>query len=212
MYPSTDFGNGDSQRTDVIPNESGFGTLSDSSIAVEYQREELNSGFYPTSAGNFAFFTEEVLFMGINQVGGGRVGDEATRVHANYRWVRENLARHVSRGMRAMVIFAHASMTSSRRQYFGDPFMRLMRDQYPGIKALYVHGDGHDFELYRPDNSNPNLYALEVDGGDEADPLLISVVHDTVEDEFSFNIDARGGYYHSGCDAGNAEKTWSSNY
>lgn len=54
------------------------------------------------------------------------------------------------------------------------------------IQALYMNGDGHDFKLYWPDDSNPNLHALEVDGGNEADPLLISVVHNAVEGEFSF--------------------------
>lgn len=61
-----------------------------------------------------------------------------------------------------------------------------LRDQYLGIQALYMHVDGHDFVFYQPGNYNPNLHALEVNSGDEADPLLISIAHDTVEEEFNF--------------------------
>ena len=197
------FGNGN------FTNENGFGTLSDPNITVDYQ---LEHGNYSSSAGNFAFFTDSVLFMGLNQVGGGLVGDESTRVANNYQWVEENIARHNNTDLRAIVVFAHATMTSQRRRYFGDPFMRLLREEYPNITAIYVHGDGHNFQTNQPDPNNPNLTDLEVDGGDEADPLLISVMHDIEEDMFSFNIDVRGGYYDLGCQAGNVDKTWSSNY
>ena len=145
-------------------------------------------------------------------MGGGTVGDESTRVHSNFIWVAESLAKYISQGMRVIVIFAHASMNSSRWQYFGDPFMTLMREEYPYIKAMYIHGDGHYFKTYQPDGNNPNLSALEVEGGEEADPLLISVMHNTVKDEYEFNINIRGGYYYSGCQTDNIDKTWSSNY
>ena len=149
--------------------------------------------------------------MGINQVGGGTVGDESTRVHGNYKWVESNMAKYYSQGMRAVVVFAHASMVSTRSQYFGTPFMNLLKQKYSSVKALYLHGDGHNFRNYRTDN-NLNLFNVEVEGGEEADPLLISVLHDTAADVFSFKINARGGYYSSGCQAGNFDKTWSSNY
>ena len=43
--------------------------MSDPNINVEYQQQPLdNNGFYPTSAANFVFFTENVLFVGIHQV------------------------------------------------------------------------------------------------------------------------------------------------
>eukprot|EP00578_Thalassiosira_sp_NH16_P000352 CAMPEP_0181138278 /NCGR_PEP_ID=MMETSP1071-20121207/34160_1 /TAXON_ID=35127 /ORGANISM="Thalassiosira sp., Strain NH16" /LENGTH=367 /DNA_ID=CAMNT_0023225101 /DNA_START=46 /DNA_END=1145 /DNA_ORIENTATION=- len=200
------FGNGNITKTGIGSNENGFGTLSDPDISVDYQSLRLENGFYPTSAGNFAFFTDDVLFMGIHQVGGGTVGDESTRVHRNYQWVEQNMARRHAEGMR----FAHASIRSKRRQYFGNPFMRLLREKYPDISVLYIHGDGHNFHTYQPDTKNPNLACLEVDGGEEADPLLISVVHDTAADKIGFDIDIRGGYYYSGCQTGNTDKTWSS--
>ena len=212
-YFSTDFGNGNRSKSGILKNSIGFGTLSDPNIKVNYENKALvnNRRDYPSSSSNFAFFTENVLFVGINQVGGGKHGDESTRVHANYKWVETNLNKYISQGMRAIVIFAHAHMTSTRREYFGKPFMSLMRN-HRDIKAIYIHGDGHNFEISTPDLNNSNLVQLEVDGGEEADPLLISVMHDTVKDEFSFNIDVRGGYYYSGCKTGNTDKTWSSDY
>ena len=125
----------------------------------------------------------------MNQVGGGVVGDEISRVGGNYKWVQYNMAKYVSRGMRAIVLFAHASMGSERETYFGNPFKRLMKSAtYSDIKALYIHGDGHDFYTYSPDVHNRNLFSLQVDGGEEANPLFISVMHDTVDDQVYFEI------------------------
>ena len=130
----------------------------------------------------------------MNQVGGGVVGDEQSRVGGNYKWVQSNMAKYVSRGLRAIVLFAHASMGNERQTYFGNPFKRLLKSAtYSHIKALYVHGDGHDFYTYSPDVYNHNLFSLQVDGGEEANPLLISVMHDTVDDQVYFEINVRGG-------------------
>ena len=150
--------------------------------------------------------------MGIQQVGGGVVGDESSRVGGNYKWVQLNMDKCISRGMRAVVIFAHASMGSERLTYFGSPFMSLLKTTaYSRIKALYIHGDGHEFKSYYPDTSNPNLRSIQVDGGETANPLLISVMHATASDEFSFDVNRRGGLYSGVCQAGNIDKTWSSN-
>ncbi len=187
--------------------------MSDPNITVEYQASTLFNGDDATNAGNFAFFTSNVIFIGINQVGGGVVGDEISRVGGNYEWVKYNMAKYVSRGMRAIVIFAHASMGGSRQRHFGTPFMNLLRTtSYSRTKALYIHGDGHDFYTYSPDVNNRNLLGVQVDAGEEANPLLISVNHDTNADEISFDIDVRGGGYIGGCQAGNIDKTWSSPY
>ena len=149
----------------------------------------------------------------MNQVGGGIVGDEQSRVGGNYKWVQSNMAKYVSRGMQAIVLFAHASMGNERQTYFGNPFKRLLKSAtYSHIKALYIHGDGHDFYTYSPDVYNRNLFSLQVDGGEEANPLLVSVMHDTVDDQVYFEINVRGGGYNGGCQAGNIDKTWSSQY
>ena len=186
--------------------------MSDPNIKVEYQQQPLdNNGFYPTSAANFVFFTENVLFVGIHQVD-QYVGDESTRVHNNFNWVKSQMAKYKPLGMRAIVIFAHANMRNDRSTYFGYPFMDLMRNTYPEIMALYLLGSGHSFKTYYDNNNIPNLISLQVDAGDDADPLQISVTHDNQTDEYSFEIDVRRGYYYNGCQTSNMDKTWSSRY
>ena len=56
------------------------------------------------------------------------------------------------------------------------------------------------------------IFAIQVDGGEAANPLLISVMHAAASDEFSFDVNRRGGLYSGVCQAGNIDKTWSSNY
>jgi hypothetical protein len=207
----TYFGNGNSTETGIGPNSKGFGTLSDVT-EVSYFNQPLEEGNYPATSSNFAFFSDGVLFIGLNQVGGGAIGDEDKRVYGNFVWVEQNMNMYHSKGMRALVIFAQAAMTSSRRAYFGDPFMSLLRDQYPDVATLYIHGDDHTFGLSNPYPDNPNLIGLVLEEGKNADPLLISVNWDTASDEFLFDFDYRGGIYSSGCNANNTDKTWSSDY
>jgi hypothetical protein len=90
--------------------------------------------------------------------------------------------------------------------------MKRLRKQYLETTTLYLHGDGHDFGLISPDPDNLNLISLEVERGEETDPLLITVLWDNTADEYSYHFDYRNGKYESGCDAGNDDKTWSSNY
>ena len=209
-YWMESFGNGNmQQRTGVGPNMNSFGTLSDPSIDVAYQTESLINRFYPSTASNFAFLTDNVLFIGINQVGGSSIGDEPARLSGNYQWVEEKMTEY---NPKVLVIFAHARFTGTRWSYFGEPFTRLMQRSYPHVATLYLHGDGHDFSISTPDSSNANLIDLEVDGGEEADPLLVSVMYDSNADTYSFDVDKRGGYYYGGCQTGNIDKTWTSSY
>ena len=200
----TDFGNG------IIPNTNRFSTLSDPNIDVEYQTS-TNGSVY--NEGNFAFFAVNVLFVGINQVGGGTLGDESSRVNGNFIWVQYNMAKYLPRGMRAIVIFAQAPMNGSRQQHFGTPFTNLLRTSaYARIKAMYIHGDGHAYATYSPDPNNRNLTSLQVDGGELANPLLVSFMSDAVSGSISYTINRRGGRYGGTCPAGNTDKTWSSTY
>lgn len=75
--------------------------------------------------------------MGINQVGGG-VGDEGVRVKNNFEWVKNNMAKYSSQGMKTLVVFAHASMDGDRSNYFGKPFRVLLQEKYPDILVLYA--------------------------------------------------------------------------
>ena len=141
-YWMNNFGNG--KKTNGLntgPNPYGFGTMSDPNIEVDYdfQGNQQSSQIYPSSASNLAFFYEGVLFVGLNQVGGSSVGDESERVANNFNWVRTNMAKYKSQGMRTLIVFAHADMGSARYEYFGRPFQELLRSQYPDMLVVYMY-------------------------------------------------------------------------
>jgi hypothetical protein len=107
---------------------------------LEYDEDgsDSSSSYYPSSASNFAFFINKVLFVGINQVGGAELGDESTRVRNNYQWVKSKMEQYAEEDMRTLVVFAHAPMSGARWQYFGRPFQSLLRDNYPDMLVLYA--------------------------------------------------------------------------
>ena len=90
--------------TGIGPNAHGFRTLSDGTN-VEYFNEPPDGGNYPATSSNFAFFSDDVLLLGLNQVGGGIIGDEETRVYGNFLWVEQNMSKYYVNGVRAMVVF-----------------------------------------------------------------------------------------------------------
>jgi hypothetical protein len=108
-----------------------------STLEYDWQDNNGSSTNYPTSASNFAFFYNRILFVGINQVG-GTVGDESVRVDNNFKWVKMNLEKYASQGMKTLVIFAHASMYSARKKHFGTPFLNLLGSDYSDIMVLYA--------------------------------------------------------------------------
>lgn len=143
MWWMNNFGNGrKTNGGNTGPNPYGFGTFRDSNMKAtleyDWQDNSGSSSVYPTSATNFAFFYNKVLFVGINQVGGGTVGDESTRVNNNFEWTKSNMAKYAAQGMRTLVVFAHAPMTGARLTYFGSPFKLLLLNEYPDVLVLYA--------------------------------------------------------------------------
>lgn len=141
------FGNGQKthEKINFGPNPYKFGTFSDknsglqSTLEYDSQDNDGSSPDYPSSASNFVFFKNGVLFVGINQVGDGVIGDEADRVRNNFVWVSSNMAHYASQGLRTLVVFAHASMDGPRYTYFGEPFRKLLlTNAYKDILVLYA--------------------------------------------------------------------------
>jgi hypothetical protein len=139
------FGNGNKTHEGINtgPNPYGFGTLSNAEMrsTLEYDEQDNDgvSEHYPSSASNFAFYHNQTLFVGINQVGGETIGDEDTRVANNFVWVSSRMAKYAPQGMRTLVVFAHASMNGARYTYFGEPFKKLLlTDPYKDLLVLYA--------------------------------------------------------------------------
>ena len=68
----------------------------------------------------------------------GKVGDEGIRVQNNYEWVKNNMAKYSSQGMKTFVVFAHAAMDGDRNKNVGKHFWALLENQYPDILVLYA--------------------------------------------------------------------------
>lgn len=131
---------------------------------------------------NFAFERGDVVFVGLNMVGGRmhRKKEWAARHADNLAWVTENLARHPS--ARAAVVFAHASRKPIKHDDFFLPFFEVVRKF--GRPVMYLHGDGHEW-IHEPGWEVPNLLRVQLDSGDKAPPLLVTV---TDGDVASFEI------------------------
>ncbi|KAL7545703.1 hypothetical protein ACHAWF_009054 [Thalassiosira exigua] len=213
-YWMNSFGNGPKNSgRNTGPNPYGFGTLSDPTVAqtltYDNQGKDTNSTTYPSSASNFAFYFNRVLFLSIHQED-GKVGDEKRRVANNFQWVKSNMEKYEDQ-IKTVVIFAHAGM-SLHEEYFGIPFKALLSEAYPDIFCLYAHGDWHTFSVGRVDRDIRNLIYLSCDMGRKTDPLLVSIVRDPSGGRDGLRINRRGGRYEDDCDGGDEELTWGSQF
>ena len=95
---------------------------------------------------NFAFVRDQVLFIGINKVG-GRVHDPdewATRHGDNGEWVSENLSKYRNQ-VHSAAIFAQAKAGQGNAKGDRNDFADLLKPAAEafGKPLLYLHADGH---------------------------------------------------------------------
>lgn len=138
---------------------------------------------------NFAFVYRDVLFIGLNLVG-GRVQDEEEwrRRHGdNLDWVRAQLAAGGA-GVRRAVVFGHARPSRSHAEFFRDLEAEARRFGGP---VLYAHGDGHHWKR-NPLVPEGHVEAVQVDDGNRAPPVKVTVSSDPGR-PFSFDrrLDSR---------------------
>ena len=162
---------------------------------------------------NFAFYLNNVLFVGVSLIGGSVLtADIDDRLEDNRDWVTNNLA-DFSDTIKAMVVFGHASLvgSSSRRSEFGDYFKTLVATQYPSLPVLYMYGDGHSYS--KTVDAESGMLIVRADDGNESRPLRVNV-QTGVDGVTGFVIDDRGGSYgDSTCplNPANEEVTWGNN-
>ncbi|MCA9005204.1 MAG: hypothetical protein KDA70_07995 [Planctomycetaceae bacterium] len=136
---------------------------------------------------NFSFVKGNVLFIGLNLVG-GRVHDPAEwkQRHAdNLNWVRSNL-RRFGKEVSSLVIFGHVKPVKIHNDFF-DPFnAEAIAFNKP---VLYIHGDGHTWIYDRPFAAK-NLLRVQVDQGGIAPPLKVTVTDNSTD---PFQFDRRNG-------------------
>lgn len=127
---------------------------------------------------NFSFVKSDVLFVGLNIVG-GRVhdADEWKQRHSDcLAWIRVNL-QQFGPAVTSMVIFGHARPAINHKDFF-DPFVEeAQRFSKP---VLYLHGDGHRWVHDRPFAAQ-NVLRVQIDQGGIAPPLKITVTDHLIE-------------------------------
>lgn len=113
---------------------------------------------------NFAFWKNEVLFIGLNMLG-EKDPEWEKRYHQNLNWFQSHFKTYESEA-RAVVIFAHCIAAS--------PVYRNIKVilRKTGIPVLYIHGNGHVFKLL---SSRDKFVRIQVDQGSIASPLQITI-------------------------------------
>ncbi|PHR98624.1 MAG: hypothetical protein COA78_25920 [Blastopirellula sp.] len=139
----------------------------------------------PKHEDNFAFMRKDVLFVGINLVG-GRVHDAnewETRQVRNIKWINKQLELHKTK-VNALVVFGHAKL-NPHHATFKTGFEQLATDFDKPV--LYLQGDGHTWIKDYPFKSK-NILRVQVDQGAKGPPVLVQV--DSSSDEV-FQFDRR---------------------
>lgn len=134
---------------------------------------------------NFSFVQGNVLFIGINIVG-GRVHDAeewSQRLAQDLDWTRRNIC-HFGKSVSSTVVFGHASPTAKHAFFFDEFVKEAELFEKP---VLYLHGDGHRWLQDHPFTAK-NILRVQVDQGSIAPPLEVTVTNDTNE---PFRFDRR---------------------
>ena len=180
----------------IIPGDNEWNDCSDPAQAWEYWQRYFNrfdrrwSHQLPVfrqleREENFSFVTGDVLFIGLNLVG-GRVHDDdewRTRHKQNLEWTRRNLEVFGDE-VTSLVLFGHAKPNENHDDFF-DGFVEDA--QAFGKPILYLHGDGHRWIHDRPFAAE-NILRVQVDQGGIASPLKVAVTDDAQE---PFEFDRR---------------------
>jgi hypothetical protein len=134
---------------------------------------------------NFSFVSGNVLFVGINLVG-GLVHDAEewrNRHRQNLKWVQRNI-RQFGSDVSSLIVFGHATPAQKHQDFF-EPFCQIAEEFQKPI--LYLHGDGHKWIEDYP-FSAPNILRIQVDQGGIAPPLKVTVTGDP---QLPFKFDRR---------------------
>jgi hypothetical protein len=94
----------------------------------------------PDHTENFSFFSNEIIFVGINMVGGEVHDDQewAQRHAANLEWV-ESAYNTYGAEARVMVVFAHAAPGHLKNDGFYNPFFLMAGQEFSNLRVVLIH-------------------------------------------------------------------------
>ena len=144
---------------------------------------EAKIKYQPNREENFMWIQKDVLFVGLNQVG-GRIIDRNKwdeRLKSNALWI-DHLVQNQGERIKVMVIFGHANMNLVPENF--KSFMSIFSATAESFQKpiLYLHGDGHVWVKDKPWKQQ-NIQRVQVDAG--ANILKIRI-NTNKEDPFVF--------------------------
>jgi hypothetical protein len=129
----------------------------------------------------FSFIEDRILFLSVNLVHGSGGEDESGNyagLATSKAWVTQHLTETFHQNaIRGVVMFGHGLIDGKVEEFFVD-IMEVFLENQVLVPVLYMHGDGHEFvvnEDFAYCYEWDYFTAIQVDGGAEADPLLVEV-------------------------------------
>lgn len=123
---------------------------------------------------NFAFVHNDILFVGINLVG-GIVHDSrewSTRQAANLQWIDDNYQQHKNT-IKAFVLFAHADPDVSSNSPFYEPFKERVSREYNQVPVVLIHRNlGIEPWSWQTEYENIQNFSVVVVAGSSWPPLM----------------------------------------
>ncbi len=135
---------------------------------------DWETSYQPKHKENFTWQKDDVLFVGLNLVG-GKVHSKKEwkqRLKSNANWLEDLLEKDKNQELKALVIFGHANLKTHPEKFevFTKKFRALAAEFNKPI--LYLHGDGHIWIKDRPWKEQ-NILRVQVDAG--ADILEVAI-------------------------------------
>lgn len=138
---------------------------------------------HPDQPELFAFSHESILFISVHLIN-GEPDKEPTkewdyRMKTNIDWVNNNVEEYCSRELiRGFIILGHSLRSPRTRPMFEGIFKVLGTKERIGMPVLYLHGDGHhwDVDTKLSEQLEWKYYRdVQVDQGAYADPILVEI-------------------------------------
>lgn len=126
---------------------------------------------------NFAFSYNDILFVGINLVGGvvHNATEWETRHEANLDWIDANYEEHKDT-MKAFVLFAHADPDVPSNSGFYEPFKQRVKKDYNKVPVVLIHRNlGVEPWSWETEFENINNFSVIVVAGSSWPPLMGAV-------------------------------------
>lgn len=126
---------------------------------------------------NFAFVYNEILFVGINLVGGvvHNATEWITRQNANLEWIDANYQQHKD-SLKAFVLFAHADPDVPSNSPFYEPFKDRVKQEYNKVPVVLIHRNlGVEPWSWETEFENIDNFSVIVVAGSQWPPLMGAV-------------------------------------